>query len=367
MYLIVDEKDMLDIVESYGDEHCAVFTFSKKGKSVDVGGGAIDMLKLPIMPDEDTINGIKSHGLSRKKVFAAAEDAIKHPEKDDGDASLCMAMCQMLFMMGSDRHDAPNILIFVRDPLDEERNEFLSEYVKRCFKVFGLGKTKVSDVEDVLRTRKSSKKNKPEAVAARMHDLIEESEDCHLSEKGITRKKKLMLYYEIPLRQINLAAAKDGTISSGTIKGMVKCLMRTYTGRNLKHVTSDRFGKVLSERNKAAVKAYKSLRDILGDMKNSIDLPKVKYGFSKDDYGDPDEPKMDEKKFSKFFMKDRNAPLVILIYAHTTLVMSGDEVGDDSYNKRMKAIVKMFDSGDGDNSFEKDFMASVASHAKRRR
>ena len=349
MLFILNEKDASCIFENY--RNVAAFSLSKGLKGVTLGDFEVSYEKLNFLPDEDTVNGIKSGDLKLNKVIKKAVKALHDPNMDD--AAIGLGMTQLITIISSNRKNkrGPAVIVFVTNEDDPERNKIMTKYIKALLGEFGI--TPVTKAKVAYKIFKKRKKAKERIIAFSKRD----KSGCNLSRKGVELKQLNQVFYELELRQSSMSNMELRDLDKDAADACIKTLIKVYTAENLRSVTK-RTAKRLAKKDKVAVKAYGSLADILKIMDNGMKMPSVKYGQKKKK-GEAVGPKMNCKKFRKFFSKKNNRGLLLLIYAHTLAVLLGLEVGAKDYNSFMKTICNNFRDG-----FGKEFTAAAAEYAK---
>lgn len=410
MVFILNESKAKRIFETY--KNVAAFTLGKHSKFQE-NGLEISYEKLNFLPDADTVNGVVSGDISGKKIVKEAVKALHSPKPEN--QSICLSMVQLIGILDNKSKKAdPNILVFILDDPDDSdatkiRNKFLTKYLTGLFGEFGIRVLSGKDAKKPLKmfkvdlkvpkkllkqaeldeTRNKDRKKKKKAIkkikklqkAARqqvvsdvVHFIAKSAKSkkggMRLSNAGYALKKRLQTFYSIELRQTGLSHISIDDLGRRDIEVLVKSLVNAYTNDNMKNVGSFTKGdkeankvcKQLAKKNKAAVEAYESLSDVLGAMNPDIDLPKAKHGYQKKHKKNPNKgkPKMKVKKFVEFYTKRRNRPILAMIYAHTTALALGCEIGSSNYNKFMKPMVESVT----DATTAKSFIDAAKAYAK---
>lgn len=332
----------------------AAFSLSKSLTGTTVDDREIEYEKLSFLPDDDTINGIKNGDLSLKKVIEKGVKAIRKPNPKKTDRAIVgLGVAQLITLITSRRKSRRGeiVVAFIEDEGDPARNKILKKYLKAILKQFGI--KPLTDEKTIKRLFKKRKKAK-ECVAAYVN---KNKSCCTLSTKGAKRKKMLCIFYEIELRQ----AAMDGLdlrdLDKDAVKSCIDTLISVYTADNLRYVNA-KMGEKLAKKDKIAADAYDSLRHILRLIDPNLKMPKVEFGQKKKKKKAVG-PKMDVKKFKKFYAKKGNRQMLIPIYAHTLAILVGMTIGSKEYNNHMKSVCSVF-AGD----FAKQFVTAASEYAK---
>ena len=359
MLLITTEERATPFFKKY--KNTVAFSLAKGAKGITDDDGKIiaNYETLGFLPDEDTINGIKAGDIKLKKVIKDAKKAIASPSMDDAGISLGMA--QVITMLTSNRK-APVVMVIIEDEDDPARNKILKKYIKAVFEMFGITPVKVKKIKKA-KLLKGRKKKVRDAVTRFNY----KTKGCRLSKRGADLKKLILCFYELELRQSGMAGMQVSDLDREETKACVKNLLRTFTATNLQAIESKKICKRLAKKDKAAVEAYDELRDILGTMEGGYELPKVKYGQKKKK-GKAVGPKMDVKKFEKFFLgKDKksvkkakkNRPALIIVYGHILARLLDFEIGSKEYNAHMKSVCEPFGA-----DFVKAYVAAANAYVK---
>lgn len=379
MLCILKEKHAVDIFENY--RNAAAFTLAKNGaKGATIGDVEITYEKLNFLPSEDTINAIRNGDKKLKKVIKNAVHALEHPSMDNAEINL--GMIQLITMLTSTRKAkrGPVVIVFIRDEEDEKRNEILTKFLKGVLKEFGIRPVTDSKLVHKLFAKR---KKAPDRVAKYSN---KKDSGCRLSGHGAELKKLNQIFFEMELRQSAMAGLAVSDLGKSTADVCVKALAKIYTCENLKLVDK-KTAKRLADKNKESVDAYQSLREILHSMDSDMKLPKVEFGQKRKFENKKDKkkykkllkkgskkkaqkflkknakpvgPKLNVKKFKKFYLKRENRGILILIYAHTLAILLGLEPGQKDYNSHMKSVCTVFEDG-----FGKAFTAAATAYAKR--
>lgn len=350
LVIIANENTVRDkVFTKY--KNVAAFSLAKGLTGSTVDDRQIEYEKLNFLPDDDTINAIKAGEMSLKKVIKRAIKAIEQPNMDD--AIIGLGVTQLITLISSNRKSRKGevVVAFITDEDDPKRNKILVKYVTAILNVFGIEPlTKAKTIKRLFEKRKKAK----ERVIAFVN---KKKNHCTLSTNGVALKKANMIFYELELRQAAMDGLEMRDLDKSAVKTCVNTLISIYTADNLRFVKK-RTAKRLAKKDKAAVKAYESLVDILEIIDPNVDLPKVKYGQKKKK-GEAKGAKMNVKKFKKFFSKKGNRRMIIPIYGHTLAVLLGLEIGSKEYNNHMKSVCSPF-GGD----FSKQFISAVGTYTK---
>lgn len=351
MVFILKEEIATKIFENY--RNVAAFTLSKGMKGITVDGMEVSYEKLNFLPDEDTINAIKSGDMKLKKVIKKAVKALHSPSMEN--ATIGLGMIQLITILTNNRKSkhGPAIIVFVVNDNDVARNKIMIKYIEALLGEFGLKPiTKAKTVCKLFKKRKKAKSKVMEYTRS-------DKSGCNMSKKGAELKQLNQVFYELELRQSSLINLDPRDLDGNAAEACVKSLLKVYTAENLKAVDK-KIAKRLAKKDKMAVKAYNILADILKNMNYDIDMPKIKYGQKKK-HGEAVGSKMKEKKFKKYFTKKRNRGILLMVYAHTLTMLLGIDVGSKEYNSYMKSVCNNALMPDG---FAKDFSAAVGTYVK---
>ena len=350
LVIIANENTVRDkVFAKY--KNVAAFSLAKGLTGSTVDDRNIEYEKLNFLPDDDTINAIKAGEMSLKKVIKRAIKAIKQPSMDD--AIIGLGVTQLITLISSSRKSRKGevVVAFITDEEDPKRNKILVKYVTSILNLFGIEPlTKTKTIKRLFEKRKKAK----DRVSAFVN---KKKNNCNLSVNGVRLKKANMIFYELELRQAAMDGLEMRDLDKGAVKTCIKTLISAYTADNLRFIKKGT-AKRLAKKDKKAAKAYESLVDILEIIDPNISLPKVKYGQKKKK-GKATGPKMNVKKFKKFFSKKGNRRMIILIYGHTLAVLLGLEIGSKEYNSHMKSVCSPF-GGD----FAKQFISAVGTYTK---
>ncbi|MCM1294998.1 MAG: hypothetical protein NC311_05605 [Muribaculaceae bacterium] len=351
LVIIANENTVRDkVFAKY--KNVAAFTLSKGLTGATVDDRQIDYEKLTFLPDDDTINAIKAGEKKLKKVIREAVDAVVHPSMDN--AIIGLGVTQLISLITANRKSRKGevVVAFITDDEDPKRNKILVQYITAILNVFGIEPlTKGKVIKDLFKKKSKAK----ERVIAYVN---KKKNHCTLSTSGAALKKSNMIFYEMELRQSAMSGLDLRDLDKDVVKTCVKTLVTVYTADNLRYVKK-KTAKRLAKKDKKAVGAYKSLYEILQLVNPDIKMPKVKYGQEKNKKGEAKGPKMNVKKFTKFFSKKGNRRMLIPIYGHTLAVLLDLEIGSKDYNAHMKSVCSVFD---GD--FGKQFIAAANTYAK---
>lgn len=364
MVFIVNEKSAIKIFAKY--RNVAAFTLGKS-KGISENGLEVSYAKLNFLPDEDDINGIINGDINPKKVIRKAVKALWTPNADN--QNICVSMAQLINIVAPDKSNrpkkgGPNILVFVTDDAEDDKNikkknKFMVRYLSALFHEFGI--EPVTDEDVVKKLFKKKKKKVVEKVAKYM----QKHKEVRISNEGHMLKKTLFTFFSIELHQSGLSRVDLDEVNKNTMRVLVKNLKNVYTNDNLQVICNmgmkskeeGKMCKKLAKKNKKAVAAYKSLAEILASM--DVKMPKVKHGYEKKKKKNG-KPKMNVKKFEKFFMKRKNLPLLAMVFAHTACMTLGAEIGSSEYNKYMNKITGTV----GIEGFPKAFTAAAKAYGK---
>lgn len=339
-----------------------------------------------ILPTNDEINALRKENgkLDKKGLKKLCKKAAKSVSKIKANGSnLSIAMTFLVTMASgsrdSDTHErnkknAP-VLVFILDDEDTVRNKVIIAYLKAMFGLFGIEPITDTDfIKDIFSVSKKEKKQankgrkkkdrigKKAIIKKKVYRVhTDKKMHCLPSTKGTELKTKLIKYFDIELRQYAATQTKISSLSGNLANSWAKSLTRMFTADNL-HDCTDDFAKKLSKRDKKVVKYYKEVRDILVSMGNGdkkLKFPKVAYGQKKKK-GKATGPKMNTKKFIKYFTKGSNRDFLMLIYGHITLRLMGVEVGTPEYKSNMASMFKQM----GQSDFGKLYLKAAAESVK---
>lgn len=385
MIFILNEKQAGKIFNNYDD--VAAFSLGK-AKGYSDAKISLSYKKLGFLPDNDTMNAVLNGDMKASKVIKAAVKACKNPNVKGGN-SIALGMTQLVGMI-KDANDipagmrkkeynkylkkhGPNILVFVLDEEDTARSKFMAKYLSALFDVYGYKPiTNKKVVKKLFAKGKGKKKNRQRKINDRVRDFIannkSEKAGIVMSKQGRRLYQITKLYYSNEFLQQSLAeTAKVAKLGESGARKLAKHLATCFSGLNVKELDkislkNEKPYKELRKKNIRAVNAYKELRDILAEMNpDAQKLPKVVFGCTKKSKkkGDP-KPKMNIKKFIKFFTKSDNRPLLRLVFAHIACKMFGVEVGSSEYNRNISDSI----SGSLSSEFVKKYVATAKAHAK---
>lgn len=349
MVFILNEAKATKIFENY--RNVAAFSLSKSLKGATFGGVEVSYEKVNFLPDEDTVNAIKSGDMKLKKVIKKALKALYSPSMDNATIGLGMTQLVTILTSGRKAKRGPAIIVFVTDEEDVVRNKIMTKYITALLGAFGL--EPITEGKVVSKLFKKHKKAKEKVIKFSK----KKDSGCNLSRKGVELKRINQVFYEMELRQSSMANMELRDLDSDAAAACIKTLLSVYTAENLKHVDK-KLAKRLAKKDKVAVKAYQSLNEILCSMNKEFEMPKVKFGQKKKK-GQAVGPKIKTKKFKKFFEKKRNRGMLLLIYAHTLAILLGLEIGSKDYNSYMKSVCNAFKEG-----FGKEFTAAATAYAR---
>ena len=355
MVFILEESKARKIFENY--KNVAAFTLGHS-KGISENNLEISYAQLPFLPDDDAINAVIAGDVKLKKLIKNAVKALHSPNAEN--QSICITMTQIINMISSDKRFAskksgPNIIVFVLDDGDKDtaRAKLLVRYITALFGEFGV--TPVRENKVVKKLFRGKKKK----IINRVADFIHDNKKVRVSGDGQALKNMLLIYFGIELKQSSLADLNSDKDQKRSIeltkdqkKSLIKTLIETYTNNNMRVANglskkqSKEICKTLKKKNRLAVEAYEQFAELA-----AVDMPTVKSG-----YKGKNKPKMKVKKFAEFMFKNRNVPLLLGIYAHTTAVMLGSQVGSSGYNKLMAAA---FEKAGANPEFSKAFIAAA--------
>ena len=183
MLLITNEAKATKIFKKY--KKTVAFSLSKNAKGLTDEDGKIiaNYDTLGFLPDEDTINALKSGDTKLKKVIKDVKKAIKSPTMDDAGISLGVA--QLLTMLTANRK-TPVVMVIIEDEEDPARNKILIKYIKAVLGIFGI--------EPIpMKTIKKSKlfKGKRKKVVEKVVRFQARVKGCRMSKNGADLKKLL--------------------------------------------------------------------------------------------------------------------------------------------------------------------------------
>lgn len=352
--VIVCKEELAKLV-ARGSKNVAAFTLGKTKKLID-NDIQIDYTKLNFLPDDEDVNAILEGDISANKYIKKAQKELWNPAGDHSEISLGMVM---LVNMLAVRHKKgePNILLFVEDEKNPERNKFLVKYITAMFNTFGI--EPLTKSKTIYKLFKKSKK-----AVKRVIDFINSDNRFNVNKSGTILMKLNRAYFGIELRQAGMRGLGASDLSKKTTKTLMRALENVYTNQNLKYIdeigfkdkVTNKYCKKLRKKNKLSVEAYESFSDIVTGINADVKLPKVKFGSDKKNH----KPKMNIKKFEKYFMKKNNRAMLIMIYTHTVAVTQGLDVGANEYNKYMSDTCTMI-AGD---EFGKKYVSVAKDYAK---
>lgn len=380
MVVFVNESNAFNVVKKY--RNIGAFTLGKVNKCVDENGDVvIEYQALPNLMPADVVNEVMSGDVSAKKAIKRAVKMLHKPTAEN--QAICMTMAQLINMISDEYRskrqakDGPNVIVFVLDDPDTDeikaRNKFVIRYVTALFQEFGI--EPITDKKTIKKIFKGKRKNRMMNVAK----YIKKHQDtCTLSKDGYTLKKLLMNFYALELHQSSLTSIDIEKLGRNGRKNLTKALYNTYTNCNmlaisklgLKKKIARKYLDQIRKKNKKSFKMYMELYDIMEYMSDEIrkeimteldgqglskkkmkkkvekrlnkilpQMPKIKFGHKKNT-SDPDNVKMNAKKFKEFFEDGDNVAALAMVYAHTTLRTIGVEVGSSEYCKHMDAVMR---------------------------
>lgn len=370
MIIIGKESKLVDV---FGYKNVAVFSTTTSKKGCEIAERTISYKQLgALLPSNDDISAVVRGERKLKGIIKAAVKKLRNP-KAEGAADIGLSMAMLITAATSDRRNknGPPVLVFVLDDDDDGRNKVITKYLVALFSEFGIKPVvkngpikgifsiKKKELKKVNKGRK--KKDRIKAKTLVKHKLAEFESDkdnkCTLNNKGVELKRQLLRYYDIELRQMAASELEVSSINGSTVQSWAKALVRIYSGENLRDL-GKKAAKLQSKRDRQAVKYYNEIRDIMASIHDADRLPKVKFGQKKKK-GRAVGPKMNTKKFIKYFAKYRNRGLLMLVFAHSTIRLLGKEIGSKEYNQQMKATCNLV----GEDGFAKVFLAAASAYA----
>jgi len=377
MVFVLNEKQARHIFCRY--KNVAAFAFGDQ-KGIFEDTLEISYAKLDFMPDNDTINAVISGDLKKAKLFRSAVNALHQPA-NKSNQRICVGMTQLVNMIDPDSKEKatkPNIIVFVKEPEDaknsSEKNIILTKWVSKLFGEFGI---KVLD-GDSKKTKKVLKKlfkgkalseyNSEKSVRKakwkrykKVATYLSEHKKYRISKEGSRLKKILITYFAIELSQMAIGNIGLENLSNKDRNAVITELINAYTNENLrvictlnlKNKKEKKLCKNLVKKNGRVAEAYVVLSGMLRAVDPSIELPEIKHGTKKKK--GKKVPKMNTKKFIKFYRKGKNIYYLGMIYAHTAATTLGADVGSRDYNHYMAAVTSLI---------SKDFASKFTSVAK---
>lgn len=374
MVFVLTESKARKIFRKY--DNVAAFAVGSS-KSFTEGELQISYSRLSFIPDEDEINAVVSGSVKAKKIIKDAKKALHKPGVDNHD--LCISMAQIVNILSPEGKKSKkyekrlakkghNIVVFVMDDVADDdkvgkaRNKFLCKYLKALFGEFGI------EIVTKKKVVKKLFKGKRKKIIGKVADYIREHKNVRINDQGHVLKKTLFTFYAIELRQSAMRGLEIDDLSKENMKTLLTTLIDTYTNDNMKVAQLagkkreiEEICKKLKKKNKAAVEAYKSFVEIMGQANPDLKMPKVKFGYKKKK--GKDKPKMDIDKFIEFFTKKKckNAGLLMMLYAHSAAVLMEAVPGTSEYTKIMTSTIGAIGAADG---FSKTYVAAAKAWAK---
>ena len=322
-------------------ENSAAFSCSKNIKGISAAKLQVGFDTLQFLPDEDTINGIIDGSIKLSKVIKAAEKAIQKPKSKNR----LIGLSAMQFMMLLSDRRKPTVAVLLIDEEEKERNKILIKFMTKFMGMFGLSVISGKETKKLVKKLFKGKKKKVRSKVQSYHAV--KKNGCNVSSSGRVLKDRNINYFSMELRLAAATAMKKTAddLTRKERKVLTDTLIENYTGENLKRCTKSTDAKRLSKKDRTAVKQYKIYAEIVKSTDPNVKIPKVKYGQRKKGKGKnkkPVGPKMDIKKFKKFYTKRANADLLLLVYHHTLAATIGLELGSSEYNEAMKGFGKEY-------------------------
>lgn len=382
MVVITKEKNARRIFRAY--RGCVAFSLcGSNGMQDEDANINISYAKLNFLPDKDEINAVLNGDLKGRKVIRQAVSALHGFDSDSQNIAIPMA--QMINMVAPDKgsrisKDGPVVLIFVLDDNDnddrmvEAKNKFLTKYITALFAEFGIEPvTDKKTIKKLFSVGKKLKKKDRKAVIERVARFMDKNKNVRISNDGMALKKLLFTFYSTSLHATGLLHADPDKLGEKSRKILAKNLVQCYTNNNipnlgkygLKKKALKKLCKRLKKSNLEITEAYQVLREILVQIDPNLKMPKVENGYSKKAKkkmakGKKADPKMNVDKFMDFFKKKKNVNLLTIIYAHTSCVTMGVDIGTKEYVKFMEGVLDTV----ADDSFTKSFVSAAKAYAK---
>lgn len=394
MVFVLEERYARVIFKKYRKN---VVAFGLNGsKGINDEDLKIPYQRLACMPDLDDINGVVSGQLKGKKIIKEALKGLLKPSMDSAEIGISMA--QLVNIISPERRGAkkekkyrkngPNVLVFVlEDNLSKKdrkaggaeakahakmisrKNKFLTQYIGALFGAFGVHI--ITDAKVMKKIFDAKKKKVPGRVAGFMQD----NDEVRIDDNGQNLKRILFAYYAVEINQSSLSGLQGANIqlSPKSAENLAMALVKIYTNNNLaalrylKKKDLKKMAKRFKKKNKEAVEAYESFKDLIEAVLPDEKLPKVKFGYSKKERNkDNGKPKMGVKKFMKYFTKrskkkGTNWAMLVMLYAHTAALATGNAVGDSAYNKQLSTTIGRLELPDG---FSKAFVSAAKAYGK---
>lgn len=372
MVFVVNEQAASRIFENY--KNVAAFTLGK-GKSYTDAEAKIQVSykKLSFIPSDDTINAVINGDIKAKKVINSACKAIREIKMDDEGSAVALSMIQLVSMlqekpMASEamskkeqkkymKKFGPNVLVFVLDGENPERDKFLTKYIAALFEEYGY------EVITKGKLIKKIFKGKRRKIYDRIRNLSE-NKGFKLSNDGRILYRVSRMYYNTELLQVSMSEiAAVGKMSDKTAGHLAQYLISQFSTLNILDVVKlpvnqkKKLAKMFKKKDRVTFDAYEELQAILATME--IEIPDVKFGANKK----KQTPKMKNKKIKKFinfFTKKKNRDLLRLVYAHIVCAQMDVAVGSSDYNKTVSDIL----SDTYGSDFSKAFVAAAKAYAK---
>lgn len=391
MVVIVNESTVNTNPKMLKYKNLAAFALGKAPSLTGVvdkdGKPVVNYNYVNFLPDKDTINAVINGDMSAKKVIKKAIKALRNPSTEN--QAIGMTVVHLVHMITDEYRtknqikDGPSVLAFILDDPDSDEqkatNKFLTRYVTAVFQEFGFDP--VTNKKTIKKLFDGNRKKRIKKVAK----YIKDHDECRMNKDGYTLKKILLTFYAIPLHQASLNNGVNiESLKSVGRKNLVKALYNAYTNCNMiaigklgmKSKIEEKYLDRLRKMNKKAFKMYNEVYDIMEFISDQVaksvteelteaglsgkklkkkvkkvvrktapELPKIKFGHKKKT-SDPDNVKMNAKKFKEFFEDKDNVAYLAMIYAHTTLRIIGVEIGCSEYCKFMSNNLRNLMDGD---------------------
>lgn len=372
MVFVVNEQSASKIFESY--KNVAAFTLGK-GKSYTNAEAKIQVSykKLSFLPSDDTINAVLSGDIKAKKVIASACKAVQKIKMDDEGSAISLSMIQLISMLQQKpiaseamskkeqkkymKKFGPNVLVFVLDGENPDRDKFLTKYIAALFNLYGY------DVVTKGKVIKKIFKGKRRKIYSRIRTMSD-SKGFRLSNEGRVLYRLGQMYYKTELLQISLSEVTAvGKISEKMTTHLAEHLINQMSTLNILDAVKlpvgqkKKLAKMFKKKDRAVFEAYDELCKILATM--DIKIPAAKFGANKKEQT----PKMKGKKvkkFVKFYGKKNNRDLLRLVYAHIVCSLMDVAVGSSDYNKSVSDILSEVYGSD----FSKAYVTAAKAYAK---
>lgn len=367
MVFILTEDKAQKVFENYREVAAFALGDSKKYDSAKI---TVSYKKCALLPDSDTINAVLAGDISAKKVIKKAVKGFVSNKEEYLNVSMTMAHLVKIIADPFDvpkgasrkylKKHGPNIIVFVLDGVDEKKDKFLTKYIQALFGAYGIdcltGKDK-KVIKKLFNKKKKAVKNVYEFIRNNKSKVLPNKQGRLLMKVG-------QAYFGAEILQQAITADKDERaikIDERTAKKLSIALTDMLSGTKIMELEDagmkdEKLMKSMSKKFKKLAKAYNEFRDFMASTEGGIKLPKAKYGL-KDKKGLT--PRMNIKKFIKFFTKKKNRELLRLVYAHLACACFDMEIGTGDYNKNMSASLSIFGS-----DFSKQFTAAAKAYRK---